>query len=80
MFQERDLKKAERRLRDECADKVHTEEEKHTLQEKTTELLQEIKRLRRKIHTLQRHTSVSMLTPIYLTQYQLSITHRISEI
>ncbi|KAG1957201.1 centriolin [Pimephales promelas] len=54
---ERDLKKAERRLRDEFADKVHTEEEKHTLQEKTTELQQEIKRLRRKIHTMQRHTS-----------------------
>ncbi|XP_048046042.1 centriolin isoform X4 [Megalobrama amblycephala] len=54
---ERDLKKAERRLREECADRVHSEEEKHTLQEKTTELQQEIKRLRRTIHTLQRHTS-----------------------
>lgn len=79
MFQERDLKKAERRLREECADRVHSEEEKHTLQEKTTELQQEIKRLRRTIHTLQRHTSVSMATPIYHTQYELSITHINSE-
>ncbi|XP_067294103.1 centriolin isoform X2 [Pseudorasbora parva] len=54
---ERDLKKAEHRLREECADRVHSEEEKHTLQEKTTELQQEIKRLRRTIHTLQRHTN-----------------------
>ncbi|ROL42576.1 Centriolin [Anabarilius grahami] len=51
---ERDLKKTERRL---SADRVHSEEEKHTLLEKTTELQQEIKRLRRTIHTLQRHTS-----------------------
>ncbi|XDV20098.1 hypothetical protein PO909_025480 [Leuciscus waleckii] len=67
---ERDLKKAERRLRDECADKVHTEEEKHTLQEKTTELQQEIKRLRRKIHTLQRHTSGLESTVLHAEEEQ----------
>lgn len=67
---ERDLKKAERRLRDECADKVHTEEEKHTLQEKTTELQQEIKRLRRKIHTLQRNTSGLESTVLHAEEEQ----------
>ncbi|XP_056092231.1 centriolin isoform X2 [Rhinichthys klamathensis goyatoka] len=67
---ERDLKKAERRLRDEFADKVHTEEEKHTLQEKTTELQQEIKRLRRKIHTLQRHTSGLESTVLHAEEEQ----------
>ncbi|KAK7165153.1 hypothetical protein R3I94_003505 [Phoxinus phoxinus] len=67
---ERDLKKAERRLRDECADKVYTEEENHTLQEKTTELQQEIKRLRRKIHTLQRHTSGLESTVLHAEEEQ----------
>ncbi|KAK9974259.1 hypothetical protein ABG768_022365 [Culter alburnus] len=67
---ERDLKKAERRLREECADRVHSEEEKHTLQEKTTELQQEIKRLRRTIHTLQRHTSGLESTLLYAEEEQ----------
>ncbi|XP_077087989.1 centriolin isoform X2 [Siphateles boraxobius] len=67
---ERDLKKAERRLRDEFAGKVHTEEEKHTLQEKTTELQQEIKRLRRKIHTLQRHKSGLESTVLHAEEEQ----------
>ncbi|XP_073807662.1 centriolin isoform X4 [Danio rerio] len=54
---ERDLKKAERRLREECADRAHSEQEQHTLQDKTAELQQEIKHLRRTVRTLQRHTS-----------------------
>ncbi|XP_016341825.1 centriolin-like [Sinocyclocheilus anshuiensis] len=54
---ERDLKKAERRLREECADRAHSEKEQQALQDKTTDLQQEIKHLRRTVHTLQRHTS-----------------------
>ncbi|XP_056313140.1 centriolin [Danio aesculapii] len=54
---ERDLKKAERRLREECADRAHSEQEQHTLQDRTAELQQEIKHLRRTVRTLQRQTS-----------------------
>ncbi|XP_052447896.1 centriolin isoform X2 [Carassius gibelio] len=54
---ERDLKKAERRLREECADRAHSEKEQQALQDKTTDLQQEIKHLRRTVHTLQRHAS-----------------------
>uniref|UniRef100_A0A671KCE9 Centriolin n=1 Tax=Sinocyclocheilus anshuiensis TaxID=1608454 RepID=A0A671KCE9_9TELE len=56
---ERDLKKAERRLKEECADRAHSDKEQQALQEKTADLQREIKRLRRTVHTLQRHTSVS---------------------
>ncbi|XP_073696104.1 centriolin [Garra rufa] len=54
---ERDLKKAERRLKEECADRSHSEKEQQALQDKTAELEQEIKRLHRTVHKLQRHTS-----------------------
>ncbi|XP_042580752.1 centriolin-like isoform X3 [Cyprinus carpio] len=54
---ERDLKKAERRLKEECADRAHSDKEQQALQEKTADLKREIKRLRRTVHTLQRHTS-----------------------
>ncbi|XP_016397491.1 centriolin-like [Sinocyclocheilus rhinocerous] len=54
---ERDLKTAGRRLREECADRAHSEKEQQALQDKTTDLQQEIKHLRRTVHTLQRHTS-----------------------
>ncbi|XP_056602682.1 centriolin isoform X3 [Triplophysa dalaica] len=54
---ERDLKNAERRLKDERADRVHGEKEHSALQEKTADLQREIKRLRRAIQTLQHHTS-----------------------
>ncbi|KAK2911620.1 hypothetical protein Q8A67_003753 [Cirrhinus molitorella] len=54
---ERDLKKAERRLREECADRSHSEKEQQALLDKTADLQQEIKRLSRTVHTLQRHTS-----------------------
>ncbi|KAA0716324.1 Centriolin Centrosomal protein 1 [Triplophysa tibetana] len=54
---ERDLKNAERRLKDERADRVHGEKEHSALQEKTSDLQREIKRLRRAVHTLQHHTS-----------------------
>ncbi|XP_059403396.1 centriolin isoform X2 [Carassius carassius] len=54
---ELNLKKAERRLREECADRAHSEKEQQALQDKTTDLQQEIKHLRRTVHTLQRHTS-----------------------
>lgn len=69
-YLERDLKKAERRLREECVDRGHSEEEKHTLQEKTTELQQEIKRLRRTIHTLQRHTNGLESTVLHAEEEQ----------
>ncbi|XP_026068094.1 centriolin-like isoform X2 [Carassius auratus] len=68
---ERDLKKAERRLKEECADRAHSDKEQQALQQKTAELQREIKRLRRTVHTLKRHTSVSIATPVYLTQYRL---------
>ncbi|XP_057176790.1 centriolin isoform X1 [Triplophysa rosa] len=54
---ERDLKNAERRLKDERADRVHGEKEHLALQEKTADLQREIKRLRRAVHTLKHHTS-----------------------
>ncbi|XP_042612747.1 centriolin isoform X3 [Cyprinus carpio] len=54
---ERDLKNAEHRLREECADRTHSEKEQQALQDKTTDLKQEIKHLRRTVHTLQRHAS-----------------------
>ncbi|XP_058630694.1 centriolin isoform X2 [Onychostoma macrolepis] len=54
---ERDLKKAERRLKEECADRAHIDKEQQALQEKTADLQKEIKRLRRTVHTLQRHIS-----------------------
>uniref|UniRef100_A0A672KSY6 Centriolin n=2 Tax=Sinocyclocheilus grahami TaxID=75366 RepID=A0A672KSY6_SINGR len=53
---ERNLKKAERRLKEECADRAHSDKEQQALQEKTADLQREIKRLRRTVHTLQRHT------------------------
>lgn len=59
VFQERDLKKAERRLKEESVDRAHSEKEQQALQDETSDLQQEIKRLRRTVHTLQRHTSVS---------------------
>ncbi|XP_050965080.1 centriolin isoform X2 [Labeo rohita] len=54
---ERDLKKAERRLKEESVDRAHSEKEQQALQDETSDLQQEIKRLRRTVHTLQRHTS-----------------------
>ncbi len=74
MFQERDLKKAERRLKEECADRAHSDKEQKARQEKTAHLQKEIKRLRRTVHTLQRHMLVSISTPGYLTQYRLNVT------
>uniref|UniRef100_A0A8C2CDW4 Centriolin n=1 Tax=Cyprinus carpio TaxID=7962 RepID=A0A8C2CDW4_CYPCA len=55
---ERDLKNAEHRLREECADRTHSEKEQQALQDKTTDLKQEIKHLRRTVHTLHRHYHV----------------------
>lgn len=52
------MKNAERRLKDERADRVHGEKEQLALQEKTADLQREIKRLRRAVHTLKNHTSV----------------------
>ncbi len=74
MFQEHDLKKAERRLKEECADRAHSDKEQKARQEKTADLQKEIKRLRRTVHTLQRHMLVSISTPGYLTQYRLNVT------
>ncbi len=79
MFQERDLKKAERRLKEECADRAHSNKEQQALQEKTADLQKEIKRLRKTVHTLQRHMLVSISTPVYLTQYRLNVTQYSTE-
>ncbi|XP_016408818.1 centriolin-like [Sinocyclocheilus rhinocerous] len=54
---ERHLKKAEHRLKEECADRAHSDKEQQALQEKTADLQREIKCLRRTVHTLQRHMS-----------------------
>ncbi|XP_051980347.1 centriolin-like [Xyrauchen texanus] len=52
---ERDLKQAERKVKEEWADRAHGEKEQLTLQEKTAELQQEINHLRRTVHTLKCH-------------------------
>ncbi|XP_043095142.1 centriolin isoform X3 [Puntigrus tetrazona] len=54
---ERDLMKAERRLKEEYADRAHIDKEQEAHREKTADLQKEIKRLRRTVHTLQRHMS-----------------------
>nr|XP_055056552.1 centriolin isoform X4 [Misgurnus anguillicaudatus] len=54
---ERDLKNAEHRLRDEHADRLHSEKAQLALREKTADLQREIKRLRRTVHTLKHHMS-----------------------
>uniref|UniRef100_A0A673ILC1 Centriolin n=1 Tax=Sinocyclocheilus rhinocerous TaxID=307959 RepID=A0A673ILC1_9TELE len=46
------------RLKEECADRAHSDKEQQALQEKTADLQREIKCLRRTVHTLQRHMSM----------------------
>uniref|UniRef100_A0A8C2F291 Centriolin n=1 Tax=Cyprinus carpio TaxID=7962 RepID=A0A8C2F291_CYPCA len=72
---ERDLKKAERRLKEECADRAHSDKEQQALQEKTADLKREIKRLRRTVHTLQRHTSMPFCFWLIRSGLESSLSH-----
>ncbi|XP_051516853.1 centriolin isoform X2 [Myxocyprinus asiaticus] len=55
---EQNLKQAEHKLKEKYAGRVYSEKEQLTLLEKTAELQQEIKHLRRTVHRLKRHMSL----------------------